>query len=105
MTTCVNSFVILPSLCFLRKSYKEEIEAWILADESFCKWVDEKPKNCDGINKPSDRVNSLLQSAHRMSYKARGRQLVLDNLDGTGDKYSPSMQKALTHLENAPCTT
>jgi hypothetical protein len=81
----------------------DEIESWLLADEGLCRWLGVRPQNCDSQAKPSDRLRTLLQRK-RMKWQGRDRQKVLEQIDGTGDRLSPSMQTALSHLEDAPCT-
>lgn len=80
---------------------RDELEAWILADEGFCRWVGRKPQNCDGLMRPSDTLKSLVDKKLGKKYQAVDRQKVLAQLDGTGDKKSPSMREAVQFLQ--PC--
>lgn len=82
---------------------KDEIEAWLLADESLCRWLGERPGNFDNQHKPSARLNQAVKNKTGKDYAARTRVQVLNELDGSGDKHSPSMSRAMTHLNNAPC--
>lgn len=83
---------------------KDEIEAWLLADEGLCRWLDIKAKNCDEQRKPSGELKRLVQQKRRpLKYQGPDRAKVLEHLDGSGDKYSPSMREALEHLQDAPC--
>jgi Domain of unknown function (DUF4276) len=84
---------------------QDEIEAWMLADEGLCHWLGEKPRNCDTEKRPSDRLKRVVKEKTQRSYSGAIRTQVLQKLDGSGDKYSPSMQAALEHLMNAPCVT
>jgi hypothetical protein len=82
---------------------RDEIEAWLLADSGLCKWLEIKPRNCDEKMKPSDELSSLVQSKKKLKWQGADRAKVLAHIDGTGDKFSPSMQEALEHLKDAPC--
>ena len=82
---------------------KDELESWLLADGGLCKWLGITPKNWDEQRKPSDKLASLLKAKKKLKYQARGRDVVRNHLDGTGDKYSHSMSAALKLLEDAPC--
>jgi thymidylate synthase len=82
---------------------EDEIEAWLLADEGLCRWLNENPeKSSNNERKPSERLNRAVK---RKTGKSTGRMLkqVLAKLDGSGDKHSDSLKKALKHLHNAPC--
>ncbi len=83
---------------------KDEIEAWLLADEGLCQWLSIRARNCDGQKRPSDELKRLVQQKKQpMKYQGPDRAKVLAHVDGSGDKYSPSMREALEHLKNAPC--
>lgn len=81
----------------------DEIEAWLLADSGLCQWLGEPVKNWDEETKPRYKLNSILKAKKGLKYQGRGRDEVLKHLAGNGEVYSPSMKKALEHLENAPC--
>lgn len=82
----------------------DEIEAWLLADEGLCQWLGIKARNCDMQRRPSDELKRLVQQKKQpLKYQGPGRDKVLAHLDGSGDKYSPSMREALEHLQDAPC--
>jgi len=83
---------------------RDEIEAWLLADSGICKWLGIRPRNHDEETKPKDKLNSLLDQKHNMKYRERNQEKILAHLNGDGDTHSPSMQEALQHLEDAPCT-
>lgn len=85
---------------------KDEIEAWLLADEGLCKWLRVKPnKKCDSIKKPSQKLNELIRKRQdRMQWNSRYWDDILKHLDATGDKLSPSMRAALRRLRELPCT-
>jgi hypothetical protein len=85
---------------------KDEIEAWLLADEGLCKWLRVKPnKKCDSIKKPSQKLNELIRKHNdRMKWNSRYWDDVLKYLDATGDKLSPSMRDSLKRLMELPCT-
>ena len=80
----------------------DEIEAWLLADEGLCKWLGEKPHNCDEETQPSLRLNRAVKKKTGKDYTGKMRNQVLEKINGTGDN-SPSMRLALTHLDNAVC--
>jgi hypothetical protein len=83
---------------------RDEIEAWLLADSGLCSWLDIKPKNWDEQHRPSRELERLLKrKSQRMKYQGRYRDQVLEHLAGDGDKHSPSLRVALTHLDGAPC--
>jgi hypothetical protein len=82
----------------------DELESWILADSGLYKWLRRgTPGNWDERRKPSESLEGLLKNNHKSPYRGRGREEVLSHLAGDGDKCSPSMEKAVKHLENAPC--
>ncbi len=83
---------------------RDEIESWMLADSGLCAWLDLTPKNWDEQPKPKDTLNSLLQAKKKMKYQGAHRAKVIAQLQGDGDRYSPSLRNALAHLDNAPCT-
>lgn len=84
---------------------RDELEAWLLADEGLCQWLGEKAKNCDGEKQPSLRLNRAVKKKTKRGYSGSNRDKVLEKLDGSGDKYSPSMEDAMKHLNNAPCVS
>lgn len=103
-----NDYEKIKSICNNKKyvvhiQAVDEIESWMLADEGLCKWLEIKPKNWDKQRKPSDNLKSLVNKKTKRGYSGANRAKVLEKLDGTGDKYSPSMRAAINHLENAPC--
>ncbi len=82
----------------------DEIEAWLLADEGLCRWLSENPRNAStNERKPSERLERAVKNKTGKKYSGRTRAQVLEKLDGTGERYNRSLQKALTHLHNAPC--
>jgi len=85
---------------------RDEIEAWLLADEGLCKWLGVKPnKKCDSIKRPSQKLNELIRKHNdRMRWNSRYWDDILKYLDATGDKLSPSMRDSLTRLLELPCT-
>jgi len=82
---------------------QDEVEAWVLADSGVCKWLNQKQKNWDEARKPKDTLDTWLKNNRKPSYYSGGRQDVLKNLVGDGDKYSDSMRAALKLLEGAAC--
>lgn len=72
----------------------DEIEAWILGDEGFCKAVKHKVQNYDTLRQPSKQLASWAAGKTRAS--------ILRTLNGK--THSPSLQVALQLLVNAPCT-
>ncbi len=91
------------------KEYKEvihmvahdELESWILSNKGICDWLGITQKNCDNVRLPSDKLNSLVRAKTGRDFTGLTREKVLTHL--SGDTKSPSLQKALSHLENAPC--
>lgn len=83
----------------------DEIEAWLLADTGFCEWLtNTRPQNWDERKKPSVTLDTLLNEAKKPKFTIENMPKILLALDGTGDKHSPSLRKALEHLKDAPCT-
>lgn len=88
----------------VRVPAKDAIESWLLADEGFCKWLNVKPRNHDNKRKPKDTLISLLDKAGKAKYREENAAVLFRHLDGTGDKLSKSLDDALKHLIDAPCT-
>jgi hypothetical protein len=82
----------------------DEIEAWLLADSGLCQWLNQTPRGYDGERQPSLILHHWLDKAKKPRYREENLPRILKNLEGDGDKHSPSMREALKHLENAPCT-
>lgn len=82
---------------------RSQIEAWLLADNGLCAWLETSPRNWDEQSDPKSEFHRLL-SKKGIGSKARARSEALKHLDGSGDQRSPSLRAALKHLENAPCT-
>lgn len=84
---------------------KDEVEGWLLADSGVCAWLAQKPdKKCDTRPKPKDMLDNWCKDARKPPYKSeKGLKEVVNHIAGDGDKYSPSLREALTHLEIAPC--
>jgi hypothetical protein len=80
---------------------EDEIEAWLLADEGVCRWLGVKASNQDSLKKPKSRLDSLINKKVGKGYSGPTRQKVLDHVGG--ENHSPSLNRALAHLENAPC--
>ena len=84
---------------------KDELESWLLADEGFCKWLsDKKAENWDGQPNPSKELNRRHKDKTGHDFGGVYRQKALPHLNGTGEKLSPSLAKALRLLKDAPCT-
>lgn len=85
----------------------DEIESWLLADSGLCLWLSQsnrfKPDNWDNKRKPSEELASRLKRSG-VEYRIQNLSKILRYIEGDGDQHSPSLQKALTHLHNAPCT-
>ncbi len=94
------------NLCRKHKVYEviaeDEIEAWLLSDSGVCKWLDEVAKTWNGDPFPSDRLRSLMRERYRLRYP-RDLDKALKHLSGDG--INQSLQKALNHLDNAPCVS
>lgn len=83
---------------------QDEIESWLLADEGLCRWLNENPRNASiHERKPSERLERAVKDKTGKKYSGKMRAQVLEKLDGTGEQYNRSLQKALTHLHNTPC--
>jgi hypothetical protein len=81
---------------------KDELEAWLLADAGICRWLGIKHEGWDSQKEPSRDLERFLKKLNpRMKYQGHYRAEVLKHLNG--DNLSPSLKKALKHLENAPC--
>ncbi len=83
---------------------RDEIESWLLADEGLCKRLKLTPRNWDTKPKPTEALRKAVRDEMGIEY-SRKREKVLIHVDGTGHKRSPSMRRAMKHLENAPCTS
>ncbi len=79
----------------------DELESWLLSDAGLAKWLNIKHENWDEQKSPAERLDSYLHSVHKINYRGRYRDEVLKHLDG--NIISPSFNKALKHLEDAPC--
>jgi hypothetical protein len=77
---------------------RDAIEAWLLADEGLCKWLGIRAKNNDADPRPKETLRSLLSKNKKMKWQGRDRHKVLEQLDGSGDKLSPSMKLAVGHI-------
>lgn len=82
----------------------DELEAWLLADSGVCQWLNIKPKNWDEQPKSKEALQNLTEKKQKRRFQERDRDQILAQLTGNGDKHSPSMSKAVKHLDNAPCT-
>lgn len=84
---------------------EDEIEAWLLADAGLSAWLGIKPENWDNRPNPKEKLREIVwQNKKDLKYQGPGRAKVLSHIKGSGDKFSPSLQAALVHLEDAPCT-
>lgn len=81
----------------------DEIEAWLLADSGLCGWLGQTPRNYDSERQPSLILRSWLDKAGKPKYREENLPRILKNMEGDGDKFSPSMREALGHLQDAPC--
>lgn len=79
----------------------DELESWLLSDSGIANWLKIKHENWDTRKSPSDELHSRMQKEYKLKYQGRGRNEVLEHLEG--NILSPSFQAALAHLENAPC--
>jgi hypothetical protein len=77
---------------------KDAIEAWLLADEGLCKWLGIRAKNNDEDPRPKDTLRSQLRKSKNLKWQGPDRAKVLAQIDGTGDKHSPSMRSAVSHI-------
>lgn len=84
----------------------DEVEAWLLADKSLCKWLKVKPyRNCDSVTQPSHELNRLIQKQHpRIKWNERYWDEILKHADASGDSLSPSMRGAFMTITTLPCT-
>jgi len=79
----------------------DEIEAWLLADEGICRWLEIRQENQDSRQKPEDYLKSLVKRKTGKDYSGPNRAKVRAQIDG--NTLSPSLRQALNHLDNAPC--
>ncbi len=83
---------------------QDELESWLLADSGICKWLGIKPKNWDEQAWPSHTITEYLRKKDKgLRYEGRGRAELLKHVTGTGDKFSPSMAKAVKFLNKTSC--
>ncbi len=86
----------------------QEIEAWLLADNDFCHWLGEQPKACDHIQKPSVRLESLINRkfGKRLWTNLNKPRILAEHMDASGDRpgRSQSMRLAMELLTQLPCT-
>jgi hypothetical protein len=86
----------------------QEIEAWLLADDGFCRWLGETPKASDHIPKPSARLDSLINKkfGKRLWTNLNKPKILEQHMDATGDKpgRSVSMRTAMELLGQLTCT-
>jgi hypothetical protein len=83
---------------------RDELEAWLLADSGVCAWLESNPANWDGKPKPKEELERRMKKKDKhLRYQGKGRQQIMNALNGDGDQHSPSMKTALAHLDNAPC--
>lgn len=82
----------------------DELEAWLLADEGLCKWLEIKVRGWDEETKPSEKLASLVNDKFRLAYPG-DLDKILPHVDGTGHKKSDSLRDALAQLIDAPCTS
>lgn len=80
---------------------RDEIEAWLLADEGIAKWLGIRHENYDEAKKPSDILAKKLRDAGKKPFSGSYREKVLEKVNGNSK--SPSMQAALQQLEVSPC--
>lgn len=81
----------------------DEIESWLLADSAMCGWLKIEPRSWDNERKPKRALIRLLKKEKGINYESPARKKVFDHLDGTGDRFSQSMQDAVKKLYDAPC--
>jgi hypothetical protein len=81
---------------------KDEIEAWLLADAGLGGWLKIKVQNCDEMQKPSDVLKSHLDKAGKPTYRLENLSKLLRYVNGVTS--SPTLQRELDYLVNAPCT-
>lgn len=83
----------------------ESLEAWLLADAGCADWLGVgRPANADSLPQPKKDVErAYYQKTHR-SYTRRARRLLADHANGSAAGHSLSLQSALAHLGNSPCT-
>jgi hypothetical protein len=78
---------------------RDELESWLLADKGICTWLEKTARNYDEQPKPSEILDRWLhEKSSHMRYAGRYRAEVLKHIEATGDKYSPSMRRAVQQL-------
>jgi hypothetical protein len=80
---------------------KDEIEAWLLADEGFCMWLGVPAKNWDEQKQPSETLRSLLDKRGKPRYRLDNLSKILIEVNGVTK--SPTLQKELDYLNTASC--
>lgn len=83
----------------------QEIEAWLLADAGFCKWLDEKPRASDHIPQPSKTVQKMVNDKFGGAIwtNLNKPRILRDHMDATGETLSSSMRKAMDTFQQLPC--
>lgn len=72
---------------------QDVLEAWLLADAGLCKWLDNKMKPQNWDNKPNAKKELETRLKKKgIIYSGRYLDKILEHIDGTGDKFSPSLR-------------
>lgn len=78
------------------------IEAWLLADEALCHFLEIAIQGWDGRTDAKRQIESLLRK-RKMTYQARDRDELINHLNGTADQFSPSLRLSIAALQSANC--
>jgi hypothetical protein len=83
----------------------QEIEAWLLADKGFCRWLGQTAKKSDHLPQPSKKLEDLINRKYgRSQLTIRTKERILQqHMDVTGEKLSQSMKTAMDVLSKLPC--
>jgi hypothetical protein len=79
----------------------DALEAWLLADSGLHHWLNIPAHNYDERQRPKDILDSyLVRQNRKLSFCQRYLDSILANVQGTGDRYSPSMKRAFQELDD-----
>ncbi len=83
----------------------QEIEAWLLADEGFCRWIGQSPTASDHISQPSKKLEKMIKDKFgRNKWTNLEKPKILrDHMDVSGENLSESMRNAMKTFQQLPC--
>ena len=80
----------------------DKIEAWLLADGGLCNFLGIKPQYWDGRPDAKRELETRLRPK-KMTYQSRDRERLIEKLDGSAVKLSPSLKQSIEALQAADC--